>query len=117
MTHQTKLLTKSPVLQIVREFPYADQKGRRIGASVWTYSVVYVPHQPALYESCATIAPGTYFCFRPSAMRGSECYGAIQRVQHFTTEGERDKAVARYFEGAGKRAAKNPKFTVREGAK
>jgi len=93
----------------VREFNHRDRLGRLIGARADRSTVSYVDLTEAELETrrCWNCIPaGTYFAFQPSALRNGRHYGASQREQLFTTEAEREAAVAKYFRDAEKRAAK-----------
>lgn len=89
--------------RLVRDFPFVDSKGRRIGGRI------------VLSDETATLAAdgnrltdalGLRFVARPHALRDGELFGASQSCQYFATAIERDAYVAKYFRDAEKRAAK-----------
>jgi hypothetical protein len=85
-------------------FGAVDERGRVIGAEVWTGEVDYVPFVPTPVETGYNTPAGHYFAFRPSATRNGKPYGAAQYVRIFSTQAERDAAVAAYLKSARKRA-------------
>lgn len=94
-----------------REFDAVDSKGRRFGASAYKFHRDYSRKVGEVAAYCAhnmcQRPAGRYFGFRPQAMRGGERYGASHGETLYSTEAERDAAVAKYFADAQKRALKN----------
>lgn len=93
-------------------FGIADEKGRMIGAIIETWEVDFVPSDDPM-RGYSTVEPGRYLAFEPHATRNGNHYGAGQRSQLFKTVAERDAAIAKYLNGARKRAQKNSASAVR----
>lgn len=105
-TNQTNIGSNSEDFQIV------DSKGRKIGAMVHTFEMDYVESEAGWSNQAA----GHYFVLCPQALRNGRHFGAAQHDQLFTTEEARNKARAKYFAGARKRAAKISKLQDDTGA-
>lgn len=101
--------------QETREFDAVDTKGRRFGAAATKTTQVYETQQRAIWPTAHNLAnanenrrpDGTYYAFRPTAMRGGDFFGASHGENIYASEAERDAAVERYFADAEKRALKN----------
>lgn len=83
-----------------------DRFDRQIGARVETWISTFTPTPEGAHNLGRRVAPGRYFAFRPWATRDGKAYGPIQRTAYFETEADRAAYVARYLDGARKRAAK-----------
>ncbi len=109
-------ISYASVGQLEHQFDAFDTKHRQFGARVtltvsefadevrddlWDY-----PGNRATCDENRRPA-GTYFGYRPHAMRGGKLYGASQGEVLFADENERNRAVSRYFAEAEKRAMKN----------
>lgn len=90
------------------EFEAWDQTkthgSRRIGAKIWTFEIEFTPAPADDRRGWHNRVPGRYFGLLVSATRNGEPYGASQSERYFKTDGERDKAIAKYLKGARKRA-------------
>lgn len=93
-----------------RHYGVKDSKGRVVGASVQTFAVTLRDATPEDIETRARstyrVPAGTYYIYTPHALRDGRSFGALQGYRWFTTEAERDAAVAKYFRDAEKRASK-----------
>lgn len=93
-------------------FGVNDTKGRGIGARITTFILTYKARTDG--QRSGTICDPdkigkSFFAFVPQATRGGVPYGASQVTQEFSTEAERDAAIAKYLAGAAKRAMKGAK--------
>jgi hypothetical protein len=85
-----------------QEYDATDRFGRRIGARASLETVVWVEDE----KGWSSVPAGTYYVFKPHALRDGKSYGASQPAQQFATQAERQAAVNKYFLGAQKRALK-----------
>lgn len=86
------------------DFEALDARGRKVGAQIIRQTVTFSP----LSEGVPgwVFEPGTYYAWRASATRNGKPYGATQRENICTTAEEREAAIAKYLNGARKRAEK-----------
>lgn len=96
-------------------FDAADKKGRKIGASAWCCSQVLTPVPQEeidrgwygwIFEGADELNGATIYSYTPHGTRDGKDFGAFQGRFYFTSEQERDAAVAKYFANAEKRAIK-----------
>lgn len=95
----------------VHEFAATDSKGRTIGARIQFATEVRPDDSTDKAWSCANgrrgeyvSVAGTFYTFRPQALRNGEVFGAMQDSRYFASETERATAVEQYLAGARKRA-------------
>lgn len=86
------------------DFGVMDKRCRRIGANIYTFEVDFELKPEAL--GGWTVDPGHYFVFQPNTTRNGQDYGPVQPWHLFVTTQERDAAIAKYLDGARKRAQK-----------
>lgn len=95
-----------------------DEKGRAIGAYITTgvheFRAVASDEDPL--RRFWRMPAGRYFHFTPHATRDQRPYGAMQSRAYFTTEAERDAAIAEYLASAKKRAEAKARKIARDAA-
>jgi hypothetical protein len=97
------------------QFDAFDTKHRQFGARVILTVSTFEDQETELWNYPNNLRhanenrrpAGTYFGFRPHALRAGKLYGASHGEQLFADENERNAAVSRYFAEAEKRALKN----------
>lgn len=100
---------------IDRQFDAFDTKHRQFGARVTLTVSTFEDQETELWDYPSNRQhcdenrrpAGTYFGFRPRALRAGKPYGSSHGEQLFADENERNAAVSRYFAEAEKRALKN----------
>lgn len=93
------------------DFGVTDARGRKIGALVHRFMTEYVEREGGWAANCmgSTRPAGMYITLQTQASRDGVPYGAWQDARYFTTEAEREAAVAKYLKDAQARALKNAK--------
>lgn len=99
------------------DFGVVDERGRRMGALIDFYEFDLVEVEEAEREARTRSSdvnlrcrgyfnaePGHYFAYCPHATRNGRRFGALQATPWFKTEAEREAAVAKYLNGAQRRA-------------
>jgi hypothetical protein len=91
------------------DFGLIDNRGRAVGARVYTMTTSYT----ALPDGCGTYCTRpesdigqVFYALRTDALRGGSTFGPGGNLQEFRTEAEREKAIAKYLKGAAARARK-----------
>lgn len=106
MTTKTRQESKTKAETSYKSFDLKDRLGRIIGASATTWEVTMVEFTPETpYVTYSTLAPGRHFMLETQATRDAVGYQAFRR-KAFPTAEARDKAIAKYFADAAKRAVK-----------
>jgi len=113
MTHPTKTTrtSVSDKSNCHHEFGVNDNRGRAIGAHIYTETRIYTDtNEPAgTYSSGSPIEylkPGAWYMWTCHATRNGENYGATQGSHYCETPTERDAAIAMYLKDAANRASK-----------
>lgn len=97
------------VASVLHDFGVVDERGRKLGARVAFSEVELVEVEAGADRwACRTYSKpaGYYFLARMQATRDGSLFGATQLDNWYTTEAERDAAVAKYLKQARSRALK-----------
>jgi hypothetical protein len=94
---------------VERSTAHRDRQGRVIGGACRIATVRFVDRPEGqtwgrYMPDCAVDMVAFSYC--PTATRNGVTYGASQSTMYFATAALRDAAVAKYFDGMEKRAAK-----------
>lgn len=101
----------------VRDFGVVDKKGRKLGATCFTGTLVRRGVFLTAEQKANRYGGRGYVCdpallgklvywYRPNATRNGVGFGASQQEKEFSTAAERDAAVAKYWKGAERTARK-----------
>ena len=104
--YKCKIADQTDMGHEVHDFGVKDTRGRAIGAKVYYREIELVEFTPEQYQVYYALPAGYYYVATMRATRNGADYGASQPRKYFTTEAERDAAVAKYLKQARSRALK-----------
>ena len=95
------------------DFGAKDGRGRAMGTTITTFEETFdleYDVQAGSHGAPEGVVPGRrYFVFYPHATRDGKRFGASQCTTWYSDKAVRDRAIAKYLDGARKRAAKGAK--------